>query len=185
MSFPPWMQSTPGCTVGKWTYGQPYIADYGLDVAKITIGSFCAIGRDVWFIRAQHRLDWVSTSGVAEFLLPRRQRASVKSVDARGDIVVGSDVWIGCHVIIMPNVKIGDGVILGAGAIVTRDIPPFAVAAGAPAVVKRLRFSPSIIESLLRIKWWEWDDSLIRERIVQLHSDDIDGFVRKYDSGVV
>ena len=182
--FPPWMDKDPHYAkfkVGRWTYGRPRIDDYGLPAAAVSIGSFCAIAGEVHFVRAQHRMDWVTTAGVAEFLLPPKERAGKQSIDPRGDIVVGSDVWIGWRALIMPNVKIGDGATIGACAVVTRDVPPYAVTAGVPAIVRRYRFPPWIIEALLRIRWWNWPDETIRERIAEIMSPNIESFVKKYD----
>ena len=76
-------------------------------------------------------------------------------------VVVGNDVWIGCNVTIMDGIHIGDGAIIGAGSIVTKDVPPYAVAVGSPAKVIKCRFDEDTIEELEKLKWWELDDSVI------------------------
>lgn len=70
-------------------------------------------------------------------------------------VSIGNDVWTGHHVNIMPGVNVGDGAAIGAGSVVTKDVPPYAVVAGVPAQVKRFRFPDRVIERLLRLKWWE------------------------------
>src|SRR5262249_18615327 len=70
-------------------------------------------------------------------------------------VTIGSDVWTGHNVIVMGGVTIGDGVVIGAGSVVTKDVPPFAVVAGVPATVKKLRFPEKTIERLLRVRWWD------------------------------
>ena len=70
-------------------------------------------------------------------------------------VTIGSDVWTGHNVNVMPGVSIGDGAVVGAGSVVTKDVPPFAVVVGAPATVQRLRFSEKIVERMLRLRWWD------------------------------
>lgn len=92
--------------------------------------------------------------------------------------VIGNDVWIGRNAIIMGGVTIGDGAIVGAGAVVTKDVPPYAIVAGVPAKIIKYRFSKEVIEGLLQIKWWDWSEDLIQER-KQLFND-IEGFVTRF-----
>ena len=93
--------------------------------------------------------------------------------------MIGSDVTIGVNAIILPGVKIGDGVIIGAGAVVTCDIPPFAVVAGVPARVLRYRYSPEQIKKLLRIAWWNWDDKKIFDNMDYFYGN-VDSFIEKF-----
>ena len=80
-------------------------------------------------------------------------------------VEIGNDVWIGANVIILPGVKIGDGAVLAAGAVVTKDVEPYAIVGGVPAKVSRYRFDQEMIEAFLRIKWWEWSVEKIEENI--------------------
>lgn len=84
----------------------------------------------------------------------------IKHFDYRGESTtlceVGSDVWVGLGSIILPNVRIGDGAVISAGSVVTRDVPPYAVVGGHPAQVIAFRFKQSLIEELLELKWWDW-----------------------------
>lgn len=100
---------------------------------------------------------------------------------SKGDVVIGSDVWIGTDVMILSGVNIGHGAIIAARSVVTHDVPPYTIAAGVPAKVIRRRFSNEIIEKMLTIKWWEWDEARIREAIPWLSSDRIDEFTAKYN----
>lgn len=79
-------------------------------------------------------------------------------------LVIGHDVWIGSRATIVGDITIGNGAVIGAGAVVLGDVPPYAVVEGNPGKVVRMRFSSSIIESLLRINWWDWDDETIAAR---------------------
>ena len=85
--------------------------------------------------------------------------------------IIGNDVWIGCNTIVLSGVTIGDGAIIGAGSIVTKDVPPFAVVIGAPAKIVKYRFEKNIIEKLMEIKWWLKDKEeiiLIKKELEQL-----------------
>ncbi len=91
---------------------------------------------------------------------------------------IGNDVWIGKGTIILPGVVIGDGVIIGAGSVITDNIPPYAIVCGNPGRVIKFRFTPEQIRTLLRIRWWEWDDDIVTKRREDMK--DIDLFIKKY-----
>jgi phosphonate metabolism protein (transferase hexapeptide repeat family) len=93
---------------------------------------------------------------------------------------VGHDTWIGHGAIVMPNVTIGNGSVIGAGAVVTRDVPPYSVAVGSPARVIRSRFEPGIAEAMERIAWWEWTREEIAERL-DAFTGSVAEFVAAYD----
>lgn len=92
--------------------------------------------------------------------------------------IIGNDVWIGEDAKIMCGVTIGDGAIVGAHTVVGKDVPPYAVVVGNPFQIKRFRFPPEIIEKLLKIKWWDWDDQTIQDRLN--HFKDINDFIETY-----
>lgn len=84
---------------------------------------------------------------------------------------MGNDVWVGCNSVLISGVKVGDGAIIGAGAVVTKDIPPYAIVVGVPARVIKYRFDEEVRERLLQIKWWNWDDEKIKRNIGFFKSD--------------
>ena len=94
------------------------------------------------------------------------------------DVMIGNDVWIGEGVQILSEVTIGDGAIVGAHTVVGKDVPPYAVIVGNPYVIKRYRYSDEIIKKLLEIKWWDWDNRKINERLASFI--DIDEFIKLY-----
>jgi hypothetical protein len=96
----------------------------------------------------------------------------------KGSIVVGNDVWIGERAIIMDGVTIGNGAIIGAGAVVGSNVPDYAVMIGNPARVKRIRFAWDIVEKLRKIKWWEWPDEVIKERLGDMNN--IETFIERW-----
>ena len=96
-------------------------------------------------------------------------------------VEVGHDTWIGHGVVVLPGVRVGIGAVLGASAVVTRDVPDYAVAVGSPARVIKHRFCESIRAALRRIAWWDWPRELLAERLQDFRSLDIEAFTAKYD----
>ncbi|GEL67590.1 CatB-related O-acetyltransferase [Marinilactibacillus psychrotolerans] len=125
------------------------------------IGRYCSISNGVRIGLAQHPIDWISTSAV--FCNPNRGFVSENlfktDIDKYCDI--GNDVWIGTNSLIMSGVNIGNGAIVGAGSIVTKDVPDYAIVGGNPAKIIRYRFNNEIIDSLTSSKWWEKEPSEI------------------------
>lgn len=91
----------------------------------------------------------------------------------KGDTVVGNDVWIGYEAVIMPGVKIGNGAIVATKAVVTKDVPDYAIVAGNPAQVVKMRFSESEIAQLLQIAWWDWSKEKITRNLSFINSADV------------
>jgi lipopolysaccharide transport system ATP-binding protein len=98
----------------------------------------------------------------------------------KGDIIVGNDVWIGAQSTIMSGIKIGDGAIVAAGALVTKDVEPFSVVGGNPAKHLKYRFDEQQIKDLLDIAWWDWEESKIKKEAMILWSQDINYFIEKH-----
>ena len=169
-------------TVGRYTYpNPPPVVYYVGDTTKVHIGAFTSIAAGAELLMGgEHNIDWVTT-------FPLRIRMNLPGFlldgqpSSKGDINVGNDVWLGRHSRVMSGVTIGDGAVVAAGAIVSKDVPPYAVVGGVPAKLLRFRFEPAQIQALLRIKWWEWPDELIRARAGDLSSPSIDEFILKYD----
>lgn len=98
---------------------------------------------------------------------------------SKGPIIIGNDVWIGVSAYVLSGVTVGDGAIVAAYSVVTKNVPPFALVAGNPAKIKKYRFPKEIREKLLKIKWWDWEVETVKERIGDFL--DIDTFVKKYE----
>jgi acetyltransferase-like isoleucine patch superfamily enzyme len=167
-------------SLGRHTYGMPRIHSYAGSEARISIGSFCSVAPDVQIINGGiHPKSWVS-------LFPFRIMWNLEGAhedgmpETRGEIVIGSDVWLGTGAMIMSGVRIGHGAIVAARAVVTHDVEPYAIVAGCPAKRQAFRFPPEVVKQLLEICWWEWDDARIREAVPLLSSPNIDRFLQKY-----
>ena len=134
---------------------------------RLVIGKFCAIAADTRFIMngANHDMRGFSTYPFGILGQDWRAAWDDGSVEAgfRGDTVVGSDVWFGTEAMVMPGVTIGDGAIVASRAIVSKDVPPYAIVAGNPARVVRMRFDEATVARLLKVAWWHWPiDKIMR-----------------------
>lgn len=165
---------------GEFSYAwQPRIKSWG-EGTVCRIGKFCSIAGDVQiFLGGNHRSDWISTYPFNQ-LLPDAYGDIKGHPMSKGDVVIGNDVWIGNNVMIMSGVTIGDGAVIGAGSVVTKDVPHYAIAAGAPARVKKYRFPPGVRNILLRMKWWDWPLDRIAEAVPLLQSGNWQEFFEKY-----
>lgn len=137
--------------VGLYSHGGCFVP--GSVDRHTSIGRYCSIARTVRVFNRNHPLEFKSMH--AFFFNPALEYCNEDLVEYT-PVSIGNDVWLGHNCIILPNVKtIGDGAVVAAGAIINKDIPPYAVAVGNPARVVRYRFSKGVIEELLASKWWE------------------------------
>ena len=151
-------------------YHYPFVGD------KLVIGKFCALARGVKFIMngANHKLTGFSTYPFGIFG-QGWEAANPAPVDlpSRGDTVVGNDVWIGYDALVMPGVKIGNGAIVAARAVVVKDVPAYAVVGGNPAQVLKSRFPPETVAALERIAWWNWPVEKVTRHLKAIVSADL------------
>lgn len=162
-----------GFEIGDYSYG-----GFGVHIwdtsSRLIMGKFCSVGGGVELIfGGNHRVDWVTTypfSALSHFW-PEASHI-VGHPAGQGDIRIGNDVWIGLKAMILPGVTIGDGAAIAAGSVVTRDVPPYAIAGGNPARVIRFRFEPDIVDALLKLQWWEWPDDVLKRKMPLLLNPD-------------
>lgn len=127
---------------------------------KIVIGSFSSIGQNVAINEFNHCI----TKPCSSFMKRRCfDDNSFEEGTTKGDIIIEEDVWVGSNSCIMSGVHIGRGAIVGAGAVVTKDIPPYAIVGGVPAKILKYRFSDEAIARLENMKWWLWDKETIKK----------------------
>ena len=180
----------PTIEVGDFTVYNDFVSDprdfeknnvlyhYPINGDRLIIGKFCSIACGAKFIFncANHTLKSLSTYTFPLFFeewdLLKSEVAS--AWDNKGDIVIGNDVWIGYGAVIMAGVTIGDGAIIGARAVVTKDVEPYSIVGGIPAKEIRKRFAPDVIERLMELQWWDWQKEQIQKAIPAIQSGDIE-----------
>lgn len=153
---------TGNVTINNYTSISGPNTDIYSALNKILIGKFCSIARNVSFQEYYHHSDRLST-----FMINYKffNSDNLTDLTSKGDIVIGNDVWIGMHSVILSGVKIGNGVIIGANSVVNSDIPDYAIAAGSPAKIVKYRFSQSTIDILNKVSWWDWSkDEIINNK---------------------
>lgn len=155
---------------------------YQINQDRLIIGKFCSISCGAKFIFncANHSLKSLSTYTFPLFFeewnLPESEIAT--AWDNKGDIVIGNDVWIGYDAVIMAGVHIGDGAIIGARAVVTKDVEPYSIVGGVPAKEIRKRFAPEVVAKLLELKWWNWPIEKIKDHISAFQRGDIEELLK-------
>ncbi|RQP21615.1 CatB-related O-acetyltransferase [Piscinibacter terrae] len=155
---------------------------YDCEVSHANIGAFVSIANGVVIGGGRHPMEWVGMSPV--FYEGRDSVKAKFSTHAREPsrpVTIGHDVWIGRSAIVLPGVEIGHGAVVGAGAVVTKSVPPYAIVAGNPARIIRFRFSESIIQRLLATQWWSMQD----EALLKLgpHFNDVEKFLEVVERG--
>ena len=169
----------PQIEVGDYTIYNDFVADpllfeknnvlyhYPIHKEKLIIGKFCSIacGMKFLFNCANHTQKSLSTYTFPLFYEEwELEKSNITTAwDNKGDIVIGNDVWIGYEAVIMAGVHIGDGAIIAARAVVTKDVPPYTIVGGTPAKEIRKRFDADVIQQLLMLKWWNWSTDKIRQ----------------------
>jgi acetyltransferase-like isoleucine patch superfamily enzyme len=164
-------------TVGAHTYGTFTIHIGRGEHARLHIGDYCSIAVGVEFVvGGNHRVDWISTYPFRVLWgLPGAWTDGHPRPE--GDIVVGNDVWIGAQSLILPGVTIGDGAVIGARAVIARDVRPYAVVVGNPAREVRRRFSDEQVDALRELRWWEWPEDRVRAHVDLLCSGDVEALL--------
>ncbi|MGG0413372.1 Vat family streptogramin A O-acetyltransferase [Peribacillus simplex] len=144
---------------------------------RLVIGKFCAIAPGVTFIMngANHRMDGFSTYPFNIFGHGwERYTPTLDQLPFKGDTLIGNDVWIGMDTVIMPGIKIGDGAIVAAKSVITKDVEPYTIVGGNPEKKLKTRFSEEIINELLEIKWWDLDIDIISAHIDMIVNGDME-----------
>lgn len=164
-------------SIGEYTIYNDFVNDpiqfeknnviyhYPINHDRLIIGKFCSIACGAKFLMncANHTLQSLSTYTFPLFYeeWDLDKDKLTDAWDNRGDTVIGNDVWIGYEAVIMAGVTIGDGAIIGARAVVTKDVPAYAIVGGIPAKLIRKRYSDNTIEALLKTQWWNWSKDRI------------------------
>ncbi len=158
--------------VGEYTYGDPDVIHWDA-LTKLYIGNYCSIAKGVTFLLGGgHNTKRVTTYPFESFpdiwnYCPKDKTHPISN----GDIVVGSDVWIGQEVIILSGVTVGHGAVIGTRSVVTKDVEPYSIVAGNPARVIKKRFDETIVNKLLIEAWWNWPIEKIKSNMDYLHGE--------------
>lgn len=173
----------PEYEMGRGSYGNA-LAIHGYNSGRtVKIGHYCSIAHDVEILLGgEHLPDNVSTYPFNVF---HEEYRDLNAFRSKGDVVIGSDVWIGRGAMILSGVTIGHGAVVAARALVAKDVPPFAIVGGNPAKVLRYRFSQEQIAALLAIAWWDWPEEQVLAAVPRLMSGDVDGFIADFGTGLL
>ncbi|QKD82243.1 CatB-related O-acetyltransferase [Thermoleptolyngbya sichuanensis A183] len=174
----------PNIIVGDYTYYDDFetpenfernvLYHFDFEGDRLIIGKFCSIASDVKFIMngGNHRTDWFTNYPFPVFG-NGWEHAMPDSWPNKGDTIIGNDVWIGYGAMLMPGVQVGDGAIIATGAVVTRNVEPYAIVGGNPAALIRKRFDDAVIQELLQIRWWDWDIQKITRHLPAICGGDL------------
>jgi len=182
----------PHTSIGKYSYG-PICRNH---IMIERIGAFCSFASGVEVVQ-NHAMDYITTHPMIFHQSPNDPVSYTDYKNMKDEpwffegiepvgvvpkskrITIGNDVWLGKNVIVVNGSNIGNGVIAGAGSIITKDIPDYAIVAGNPARIIRYRYNEKQIEALNKIEWWNWSDEEIRCRYEDFYLP-IDSFIEKY-----
>ena len=185
--------NNPNIIVGDYTIYNDFVNDptqfeknnvlyhYPINQDRLIIGKFCSIacGAKFLFNSANHALRSLSNYTFPLFFeewgLNKKNVASAR--DNKGDIIIGNDVWIGYEAVIMAGVHIGDGAVIAARAVVTKDVPPYTIVGGTPARKIRMRFEEETIAKLQQIQWWNWPVEKIRRSLPYIMEGTVDRLI--------
>lgn len=185
--------NNPNIIVGDYTIYNDFVNDptqfeknnvlyhYPINQDRLIIGKFCSIacGTKFLFNSANHTLKSLSSYTFPLFFeewgLDKKNVAS--AWDNKGDIIIGNDVWIGYEAVIMAGVHIGDGAVIAARAVVTKDVPPYTIVGGTPARKIRMRFEEETIARLQQIQWWNWPVEKIRQSLPYIMEGTVDRLI--------
>ena len=179
-----WQRLTKAGSVvaGIGTYGFPEVHPFIFDDVRLIVGNYCSLANSATFLLGgEHSLDRTTT-------FPFRIRFGLTDAGTdgfpkpTGNTVLGSDVWVGARALILSGCRIGHGAVVAGGAVVTRDVPPYAVVGGNPARVLGFRLTEEQRRALLRIEWWNWPEERVRRMVPFLSGPDVDAFIALADT---
>jgi len=165
-----------GHEIGAYSYGAPLLLGCdGSPETRVSIGRYCSFAHGVRILlRANHPTTSATTYPIGRVFAQEEERDFSTS---RGPVRIGHDVWVGYEALILSGVSIGNGAVIGARAVVTRDVPPYGIVAGNPARLIRRRFDDAIIARLEATRWWDWPEERIRAHAQLLSHGAIERFL--------
>ena len=184
-TFAAWCEVGEGSRILNSTFHDYAYCDRFSDIANTTVGKFANIAAMTRIGPTDHPMDHAS---LHHFLY----RSSYYWEDAADDpaffaarearrTTLGPDTWVGHGAIIKPEVTVGAGAVIASGAVVTKDVPPYMIVAGVPAVPLRARFSTAVCERMLTLAWWDWDHTRLRAALTDFRSLKAEAFLERYE----
>lgn len=150
------------------------------DGDPVTVGKYSAVHRTVTILHGgQHRTDYVGILHASK--VDGQWQFPEGVLYSNGPVVIGNDVWVGYEALILSGVTIGDGAVVAARAVVTKDVAPYEIVGGNPATHIRWRFDEPTREALLRIRWWDWPEEKVQRLRHEIDSPDVAGFTERHD----
>lgn len=170
----------PGSQLYRSGMDKHSFCGYDCDIAHANIGRFVSIANGVTIGGGRHPMEW---AGMSPVFYAGRDSVKAKFSEFERElprrVSIGHDVWIGRAAIVLPGIRVGHGAVVGAGAVVTKDVPPYAIVAGNPARLIRYRFDPGIVERLLRAAWWDLDETLLAKHATDIR--DVEAFLQRLE----
>lgn len=165
--------------VGDFTYGIPEVIKFNNENSKLKIGKFCSVAAGVKFLLGgEHETEYITTYPFSLWL-----NMGKKDHHTKGNIEIGNDVWIGSDVKFLSGVTVGNGAVIAANSVVTRDVEPYSIYGGNPAKLIKYRFDKKTIEILEKMQWWNWKEDNIIKAIPLLQSSNIEELYSFYNNG--
>jgi phosphonate metabolism protein (transferase hexapeptide repeat family) len=167
-------------TLGDYSYVERHT-----EIIYATIGKFCAVASDVRINALNHPMERISQHKITyrpnEYFLYAKVDKEFRDERKAAVVEIGHDVWIGHGAIILPGLKIGHGAVIAAGAVVTKDVEPYAVVAGVPATRIKWRFKKSIRERIIALGWWDWTHDKLATAVDDMRKMSVEEFLEKWE----
>lgn len=156
------------------------------EVIYSAIGKFCAIAPDVRINALNHPIGRISQHKITyrpnEYFVGARIDKEFREARIAQRVEIGHDVWVGHGAIVMPGLNIGHGAVVAAGAVVTKDVAPYAIVAGVPAKFLKWRFPPEISVRIIALSWWDWEHDRLAQAVDDMQSLSVEAFLEKYEA---
>jgi phosphonate metabolism protein (transferase hexapeptide repeat family) len=167
------------CELGDYSY-----VERGAEAIYTAIGKFCAIASNTRLNALNHPIDRITQHKISyrsnEYFVGAKLDKVFREKRQKARVAIGHDVWIGHGAIVMPGISIGHGAVVAAGAVVTKDVEPYAIVAGVPARRIKWRFAKSIRERIIALAWWDWEHDRLAAAVTDVQQLSTKDFLKKY-----